>query len=69
MGVDLFGGLGSAEILVCGGGFLCVVISVLALGGVLWLTRSNRRSGDEAALRREVARLQEEVDRLKREPD
>jgi hypothetical protein len=64
MGPDF--GLGFPEILVCGGGFLCIVISVLALGGVLWLTRSNRRSGDEAALRREVARLQDEVERLKR---
>lgn len=66
MGVDILGGLGWAEILVCGGGFLCIVISVLALGGVVWLTRSNRGSGDEAALRREIARLQDEVDRLKR---
>jgi len=57
---------GLQEIFVCGGGFLCIAIAVLAVGGVLWLTRGNRRSGDEAALRREVARLQDEVDRLKR---
>jgi hypothetical protein len=64
MNDNLFG-LGLREIVVCGGGFLCVAISVLAVLGVVWLTRQGRRSGDEAALRREVARLQAEVDRLK----
>jgi hypothetical protein len=60
-------GLGLPEMLVCAGGFLCIAISVAALGGGLWLSRRNSPGGDEAALRREVARLQAEVDRLKRD--
>jgi hypothetical protein len=63
---DIFG-LGLPEILMCAGGFLCVAFAVLALVGGLWLSRRNSSSGDEAALRREVARLQAEVDRLKRD--
>lgn len=64
-------GIGPQEIqwlkepFMCGGGFLCVAVSVLAVAGVLWVTLRGKRSGDEAALRREVARLQAEVDRLK----
>jgi uncharacterized membrane protein YqjE len=64
---DNFFGFGLWQIVACGGGFLCLVMSVVAVLGVVWLTRQSRRSGDEMALRREVARLQDEVDRLKRE--
>jgi hypothetical protein len=61
-----FFGLGLPEIVVIAlGGFLCVAVVALAVVGVLLLTRRNSRGNDETALRREVARLQEEVDRLK----
>jgi uncharacterized iron-regulated membrane protein len=58
-------GLSYSAILTLGAAFLCVAVPVLAVGGALLWTRRGSRSGDETALRREVARLQDEVDRLK----
>ena len=63
MRADFFG-LGMPEVLVLAMGLLCAVAAVVVVVGVLWMTLRKPRGGDEPALRREIARLQAEVDRL-----